>query len=154
MSDNLKAGLRERLGITAADTSEEAILAALDEALTERAEAPTPPTAALPEGVVAVEASILDELRAAGDELRQVRAQRDDERRAGLVSAAIADGRIPKAREAHWLAALKADEEGMAPVLAALAPNTVPLVEIGHSDDVETAEDTLYAKFYPTTKES
>ena len=149
VSDNLKAGLRERLGITAADTSEEAILADLDEALTERAEVPAPPTAALPEGVVAVEASILDELRAAGDELRQIRAQRDDERRAGLVSAAISDGRIPKAREAHWLAALKADEEGMAPVLAALAPNTVPLVEIGHSDDVESAED-LYAKFYPT----
>lgn len=38
----------------------------------------------------------------------------------------------------------------MAPVLASLAPGTVPLAEIGHSDDIESAEDTLYAKFYPT----
>ena len=36
----------------------------------------------------------------------------------------------------------------MAPVLASLAPNTVPLAEIGHSDEVES--DALYAKFYPT----
>ena len=149
VSDNLKAGLRERLGITDADVADEAILAALDEALNEQADIPTIDAVALPDGVVMAEAAVLDGMRAELAELRQIRDAQAEQTRASLVEAAISDGRIPKAREAHWLAALKADEEGMAPVLAALAPNTVPLVEIGHSDDVESAED-LYAKFYPT----
>lgn len=146
MSDTLKAGLRERLGITEADTSDDAILAALDEALTEQAETPTATIEQLPEGVVTVEAAVLDELRSAADEARQFRTERDEQRRTGLVEAAISEGRIPPARRDHWLAALAADEEGMAPVLAGLAPNTVPLDEIGRSDDVETTEEALYTK--------
>ena len=143
MSDNLKAGLRERLGITDADVADEAILAALDEALTEQAEAPT---ARMPEGVVAIESAVVDGMRAELAELRTFREAKAEEDRAALVEAAVSDGRIPPARRDHWLAALAADEEGMAPVLASLAPGTVPLAEIGHSDDIESAEETLYAK--------
>ena len=143
VSDNLKAGLRERLGITDADVADEAILAALDEALTEQAEAPT---ARMPEGVVAIESAVVDGMRAELAELRTFREAKAEEDRAALVEAAVSDGRIPPARRDHWLAALAADEEGMAPVLASLAPGTVPLAEIGHSDDIESAEETLYAK--------
>ena len=141
VSDNLKAGLRERLGITDADVADEAILAALDEALTEQAEAPT---ARMPEGVVAIESAVVDGMRAELAELRTFREAKAAEDRAALVEAAVSDGRIPPARRDHWLAALAADEEGMAPVLASLAPGTVPLAEIGHSDEVES--DALYAK--------
>ena len=154
MSDNLKAGLRERLGITDAEVADEAILAALDEALSEQADIPTVDAVALPEGVVMAEAATLDTMRAELAELRTFRDAKADEDRAALVEAAILDGRIPPARREHWQAALKADEEGMAPILASLAPGTVPLTEIGHSDDVESSEETLYAKFYPTTKEA
>ena len=143
VSDNLKAGLRERLGITDADVADEAILAALDEALTEQAEAPT---ARMPEGVVAIESAVVDGMRAELAELRTFREAKAEEDRAALVEAAVSDGRIPPARRDHWLAALAADEEGMAAVLASLAPGTVPLAEIGHSDDIESAEETLYAK--------
>ena len=139
VSDNLKAGLRERLGITDADVADEAILAALDEALTEQA-----PTARMPEGVVAIESAVVDGMRAELAELRTFREAKAEEDRAALVEAAVSDGRIPPARRDHWLAALAADEEGMAPVLASLAPGTVPLAEIGHSDEVES--DALYAK--------
>lgn len=149
MSDTLKAGLRERLGITDAEVSEDAILAALDEALNEQADIPTVDAVALPDGVVMAEAAVLDGMRAELAELRTFREAKADEARAALVKAAIGDGRIPPARRKHWLAALKADEEGMAPILASLIPGTVPLTEIGHSDDVETSEDSLYAKFYP-----
>ncbi len=154
MSVTFMAGLCERLGISDANVSEDAVLAALDEALTEQAETPAAPTAALPDGVTAIEVDILTAMRSELDELRAIRTEQADANRAALVEAAIADGRIPPARREHWTAALKADEEGMAPVLASLAPGTVPLAEIGHSDDVESADDTLYAKFYPTTKES
>ena len=138
MYDILMAGLRDRLGITDAEISEDAVLAALDEVLTEQAEAPT---AALPQGVVAIESAVVDGMRAELAELRTFREEKADADRAALVEAAILDGRIPPARREHWQAALKADEEGMAPVLASLAPGTVPLIEIGHSDDVESAED-------------
>lgn len=143
MSDTLKAGLRERLGITDADVADDAILAALDEALTEQADAPT---AQLPQGVVAIESAVLDGMKGELADLRALRDAKADADRAALVEAAISDGRIPPARRDHWLAALKADEEGMATVLASLTPGTVPLTEIGHSDDVESAEDALYAK--------
>lgn len=145
--ESLTAGLRERLGITEADTPEDGILAALDEALSEQA-AVAHPTAGvvlgLPEGVVAVEAAVLEELRANVAELQGVRDAQAVERRARLVDAAVADGRIPPARREHWLTALAADEEGMAPVLASLAPNTVPLVEIGHAADSDDADETAY----------
>ena len=144
VSDNLKAGLRERLGITDADVADEAILAALDEALNEQADIPTVDAVAIPEGVVMAESAMLDGMRAELAELRQIRDAQAEQARAALVEAAIEDGRIPPARREHWVAALKADEEGMAPVLASLAPNTVPLAEIGHSDEVES--DALYAK--------
>lgn len=147
MSDTpLKAGLRERLGITDADVADDAILAALDEALNEQVDTPEPQAAALPEGVVMMEAAVVDAMKAELAELRELRDAKLEADRAALVEAAIADGRIPPARREHWLAALKADEEGMAPYLAALAPNTIPLNEIGHSDDVESADDALYAK--------
>lgn len=145
--ESLTAGLRERLGITEADTPEDGILAALDEALSEQA-AFAHPTAevvlGLPDGVVAVEAAVLEELRANVAELQGVRDAQAVERRARLVGAAVADGRIPPARREHWLTALAADEEGMAPVLASLAPNTVPLVEIGHAADSDDADATAY----------
>ena len=145
--ESLTAGLRERLGITEADTPEDGILAALDEALSEQA-AVAYPTAGvvlgLPEGVVAVEAAVLEELRANVAELQGVRDAQAVERRARLVDAAVADGRIPPARREHWLTALAADEEGMAPVLAALAPNTVPLAEVGHSDTSADTDATAY----------
>ena len=154
MSDALKAGLRDRLGITDAEASEEVILTALDEALEEQANPVEPQAAQLPDGVTTIETSVLSELQSAATEVRAIREEQAASRRSSLVEAAISDGRIPPARRDHWLAALKADEEGMAPVLAGLAKGTIPVEEIGHSDDVMDADDALYAKFYDTPKEA
>lgn len=146
MSDTLMAGLRERLGMTDAETSEDAVLAALDEALAEQAE--PAPAAKLPEGVVAIEASQLDELKATAAEVRAIREERAAERRESLVQAAIEDGRIAPARRDAWLKQLSADEEGAAEVLASLEPGTIPVAEVGHSDDVPD-EEAEYARYYP-----
>lgn len=146
MSDTLMAGLRERLGMTDAETSEGAVLAALDEALAEQAE--PAPVAKLPEGVVAIEASQLDELKATAAEVRAIREERAAERRESLVQAAIEDGRIAPARREAWLKQLSADEEGAAEVLASLEPGTIPVAEVGHSDDVPD-EEAEYARYYP-----
>ena len=146
MSDTLMAGLRDRLGMTDAETSEDAVLAALDEALAEQAE--PAPVAKLPEGVVAIEASQLDELKATAAEVRAIREERAAERRESLVQAAIEDGRIAPARRDAWLKQLSADEEGAAEVLASLEPGTIPVAEVGHSDDVPD-EEAEYARYYP-----
>ena len=141
------AAFRDRLGVTDAAVTGEELVAALDEALAERIAPPIVTEhvlTALPEGVVTVEAAVLDELRAGVGELRAVREAQASERRADLVDAAVNDGRIPPARRDHWVAALTADEEGMAPVLAALAPNTVPLAEVGHSDTSAETDATAY----------
>ena len=146
--ETLTAGLRERLGMTEATASDEAILAALDEALSETIDAPT---AQAPEGLTMIDSVQLAALQASAAEVQAIRQERDTERREALVTAAVNDGRIPPARRDHWLAQLAADEDGMAPVLAALSP-VIPLAEAGHSDTPD--EDTEYAKYFPTQKEA
>ena len=138
----LMAGLRERLGLTETDGAE-AILAAVDNL----ADQPTAEVAPTPEGVALIESDQLAALQAAAAEVAAMRAERDAERRAGMVDAAVADGRITPARRDHWLAQLNADEEGVAGVLAAL-PSVLPVVEVGHSDDVEAADTALFARLY------
>ncbi|MGO5294808.1 hypothetical protein ACTQ0H_09325, partial [Collinsella sp. LCP21S3_A3] len=61
----------------------------------------------------------------------------------------ITEGRIAPARRDHWLAQLNADEEGASAILASLAPNTIPMSEIGHAGSVEAAADAEYARYYP-----
>ena len=148
MSDTpLKAGLRERLGITEADASEDAILAALDEVLAEQAEAPT---ATLPDGVVTIEASVLEGLRGAAALAHELKAAADLERHKQLVATAVGDGRIPQSRAEAWMKLLKADEEGATAQLASLEKGTIPLAEIGHAGDVESEDDRIYAKWTNT----
>lgn len=148
MSDAIKAGLRERLGITDAEVSDDAILAALDEALAEQAEAPEPQAAVLPEGVTTIETAVLAELQTAAAEVRSIREEQATARRTDLVEKAIAKGKFGPARRQHWLTALKADEEGATAAINGLAEGLVPLDEIGHSDDVMDADAALYTKFY------
>jgi ATP-dependent protease ClpP protease subunit len=128
--ESLTAGLRERLGITDATIDEDGLLAALDESLTEHAETPT-----LPEGVVAIEQSVLDVLRSDASAGRAARDEQDDQRRARTVEAAIQDGRVPSSRRQHWIDALKADEEGASATLASLAKGLIPVAEMGNATE-------------------
>ena len=144
MSD-LMTGLRDRLGVTNAEADEATILAALDEALAERAE---PTNASLPEGVVAIESETLASLRADAAAGREARDQQTAERRARLVEAAIEDGRISAKRRDHWVAQLAADEEGAAEVLASLEPNTIPLEPKGYTGGVNEASDDNYSLYF------
>jgi hypothetical protein len=148
---DLSEGVRERLGL-AADASEDTILAALDEALTERADPPvgasTPPV-----GTVLVEEAVLEQLRVQAAAGAEARAQQQLEHRTRIVDAAIGEGRIAPARRDHWLAQLAADP-GAETVLASLAKGTVPLAEIGtpgSSSEIDEA-DAVYASVYGNEK--
>lgn len=122
---NLNAAVRERLGLTDADT-DEAVLNALDEELTKPAADP------VPAGAVMIDKEVLASLQsdaAAGREALEAQAAA---RRQGILAKALADGRIAPASKDAWAAQLEANEEGTETLLASLSPNTVPVIPIGH----------------------
>lgn len=148
MSDALKAGLRDRLGITDADLSEDGLLAALDEALQEQADE-TAPTAQVPEGTVLVDAAQFEALQAQAAEGAQARAEQVADRRNKIVDAAVADGRVAPANRQAWRDNLDRDEGGTAALLATLSPaREVPVGEIGTGVAPE-GEDAAYNKLFP-----
>lgn len=154
-TDEQLATMRQQLGL-ATDADPATITAALTEALAEQAQDEPQnanPAAApsLPEGVVAVEAAVLEELRADAAAGRQARDAQVAAHREALVQAAINDGRIAPARREHWLTALAADD-GAAEVLAGLTPGLVPVTEVGHAaaDTAPTADDALYESIFGT----
>ncbi|MBT1630445.1 head maturation protease, ClpP-related [Curtobacterium flaccumfaciens] len=152
-NDALKAGMRERLGVTDASASVEQLLAALDEALTESAE-PTP--APIPEGTTLVENSVLEELRADAVAGREARDEQIAARREQKVQNALEEGKIAPARADHWRDALKADEEGASALLDSLAAGlVVPTAALGVTGGVDESsdEDVVFSKIYPS-KES
>ena len=156
----LKESLAERLGIEA-DANDDTIVAALDEALEERAEAtPAAAVSAAPSldqavaavraaGLVAVEQGVIDDLRSKAERGDQARAQQIREANEAVVDAAIRDGKIPPARRDHWVNAMAADAEGTKSVLDGMEKGLIPYAEAGHSvDDDESAGDETYAALF------
>lgn len=148
---DLTAGLRERLGVTDADASDETLLAALDETLEEQADAT--PTATMPAGTVAIDATVLAELQSNARLGAEARAEQDRARRDGIVATALNEGRITAASRDAWRAQLDTNEEGTSTLLNSLAKNTVPVVEVGKSDTLTSADDSLYAKAWGSKNE-
>lgn len=163
-SDEQITTMRQTLGL-AENADEATIVAALDEALTERAEptaaAPTT-TTTVPEGMTLVETAVLDDLREGATAGRSAREQLDNQARDAAIDAAIADGRTTPARREHWTASWDADAEGTSTMLAALAPGlAVPTTEAGHASepvqlDIEHTDAALdaYAAQLGLTKEA
>ncbi|MFD7046186.1 Clp protease, partial [Rhodococcus jostii] len=141
--------LREALSLPE-DATPQDLFDAVLEKLTAPAPEPEPAASAtLPDGVVAVEASVLDGLRIDAARGAQARAQQESDARENLVNAAIGDGRIPPARKQHWLGALEADHDGVAAALASLAPGLIPVSEVGHARVVDTVtDDAIYASLF------
>lgn len=137
-SDEQLTTMRQKLGL-AENADEATILAALDEALEERADEPTQQAAAstaqIPEGTVLVDAAMLAELRDGATAGRAARQELDDTARNSAIQAAIDDGRIPAGRREHWQAAWNADANGTRATLEALEPGLIPLAERGHTSD-------------------
>ena len=139
MSDNLREGLRQRLGMTGTDVDDSAILATLDQRLSADA------TADLPEGVTMIDATALEELRADAAAGRTALAAMDAARRDAMIDEAVAQGRIAPSSRESWRAMADKDEEGTKTLLASMAVNTVPVEEIGTGKDrPASADDELY----------
>lgn len=144
---DLTAGLRERLGVTDATADDGMLLAALDEALVEQ----TSETPNVPTGTVLMDAAALAELQTAAQAGVTALAAQDASRRDAIVARAVAEGRIAPASRDTWRVQLDTNEEGTTALLNSLAANTIPVAEIGKSDELD--EDAkLYAMAFGTTE--
>ncbi|GAB3867359.1 hypothetical protein GCM10028801_41160 [Nocardioides maradonensis] len=136
------AALREQVGF-AEDADADTIVAAVSEALTERADAPeaqATTTPVIPEGMTLVSTEVLNDLRAGAQDGREARAQQREATRNAALDQAIATGRIAPTQRAHFASLWDADPTGTNALLTQLAPGLVPVSEVGHAGD---AENTL-----------
>lgn len=143
-SDTFLASVRERLGVTDADASEETVIAALDQALEEQVDTPAAPAATIPDGAIVVDKGAYEELQSNAAAGRTAMDTIDAQRRDGIIAAALKDGRIAASAKASWRAQLDKDEDGIKALLESFPKNAVPVEEIGHSDTLTSAEDSLY----------
>ena len=166
-TDEQITAMRNRLGI-AEDADEATILAALDEALAEQVEPtasqqpqasaeaapaspPASPKASTP-GTLVIDASAWEEREARIKRLEAADQKRRREERDDVISAAVRAGKFPRARVDHWTRLWDADPEGTRQVIAGLAPNVVPLAEMGHGDDFDGIDDEFSHLFPPSMK--
>lgn len=131
--------IREALGLPD-DTSDEDVLTAALDRLTEPAPPPPTPEASLPEGVVAISEAQLEELRNDAQAGREAREAQVKAERLALVDAAVKDGRIAPAERDAWFAKLETGT-GAEQVLAALKPGVIPVDQIGHGGNADLDSD-------------
>lgn len=129
-TDAQMTSLRQSVGV-AADADADTILGALAESLEERAS--DAPAASIPEGTVLIDQGILTDLQRDAKAGADARAQQESDRRTSVVNKAITSGRVSAASREHWLKALANDTtDTTEKLLASMAPNTIPVDEIGH----------------------
>jgi ATP-dependent protease ClpP protease subunit len=139
-TDEHLATMRTKLGL-AADASEDQIVAQVTEVMDEFVKDESTPRA-LPEGAVAIDAGVLEQLRTDAAAGREAREQQQAEHRQHLVEAAFRSGRISAANKAGWLDKLRIEGEAAERDLEALAPGLIPVSEMGH-DTQPAAQDDL-----------
>lgn len=154
-TDEQLNSLRQSVGVPE-DADAATILDALTEALDERAvDEPqtTTTTATVPDGMVLMDAEQHEQLVANAAAGREARDEQQTQAREALVTAAVADGRIPPASRERWQNLLAADE-GAAQTLAQLAPGTVPLESVGHggAGNPNSPDDQLYNQLWGDQK--
>lgn len=156
----LDDGLRQLLGV-GADADDGALLNKVKAALTERDEAleeatkPRKPAATeLPAGVVAIDAQVLDDLKAQAAQGAAARQRQEGDDRARTIKAALDAGKIAPASRETWEEALKENFERASALLDSLAPGVVPVEgsEIGSTKVPEyqgLSDEEFYNSFWP-----
>lgn len=150
-SDEAATTMRQKLGLP--ESADEAtILAALDEALTERAEPAAASTPQIPEGTVLVDQAIWDQTQknaAAGAGAAKTLAVQERDR---VINQALKDGKIAATSRDKFVEAWDKDAAATRAILDSLTPGVVPTSEVGHESepavlgaDIEVSEAELNA---------
>lgn len=151
-TDEQLTNMRQQLGL-AADADEATIAAALTEALAEQAEdpadlvvpaaLPTPTTAALPPGVVAIDAEVLAQLQAGATAGAAASARQAQEDRDSVIAAALRAGKITANTRGNYEELWAKDADGTRKLLDALPSGLVPVDEIGHDQTTLERQNAL-----------
>lgn len=137
---------RSRLGLPD-DADEATVLAKLDEKL--KTPEPVAAAAALPPGVVAIEASALTDLRTKAEAGARAEQRQRTEDRDRFIAAAVTDGKFAPARRDHWVKAWDADPEGTKATIDGLEKGlVVPVAAKGRMGTTdEDPNDAEFAEF-------
>lgn len=141
ITDEQLTTLRQTAGV-ADDADVDTALAALAEALEERAE----PTTA-PAGTVVVDEAAFAQLQEQARLGAEARAEQQRQHRERTLDAAVASGRIAPAARGSWAATLERDPDAEQ-VLAGLPANTIPVEELGHAGALDTTKGQQDDEFY------
>jgi ATP-dependent protease ClpP protease subunit len=139
---SLSDALRERLGIADENATEDTILAALDEALTEQADPPK--NDGTPDPVALAEVTRLS------TEVAELRAQAAQRTKDEHFAAWLRDGKTSPAERAELEALYDAAPERTIALVSARAKGSVvPVGEVGKDDGLELADDeVLFAQLF------
>lgn len=110
------------------------------------------PKPALPDGVVTIDATTLEEIRSQAQDGVQALEQQRVATRDRYLDSAVSNGKFSAARREHFAKLYDADPEGTTAIVDSLAENTIPVAEVGYDANGETVtntaeEDEAYAHF-------
>lgn len=166
-TDEQLTTMRQELGL-AEDADEATIVAAMSEALGERADAPATPTAgpaptpaapaapsaqvASAPGTMVIDSSAWDAQQERIKRLEAADTKRRREERDQIVDQAVKDGKFRADRKDHWKRLWDADPEGTRQVIDGLTKGVVPVNELGHASDDEHDIDDEFAHLFPPVR--
>lgn len=93
---------------------------------TTRAKAPD-----IPEGMVLVDKEALEGIRAGASRADELWKDKERTERDTAITAAVKEGKFPRARIEHYATMWDADKEGTKALLASMAPGLIPVDEVG-----------------------
>lgn len=136
----LKEVLATRLG-TAADVTDETLVAALDEALAEQTEAGGGSAIEARAGVVTVDADRFAAMQAQSAEFEAYLTQRKAEDKTAYLDKAMADGKFPPSKLSQYEELFDAAEQQARALIDAMPANVIPVAEVGHDGDAVNQDD-------------
>jgi hypothetical protein len=160
-ASTLREGLLARLGVTDADVDDGTLLAALEEALAERATPPKEPALPVaataagppPNGAVIIDSTTLELIQAQARRGDEAFARMAADERDRTIAAAVTDGKISRARVEHWRTSWSNDPEGAKQALAAMPKGLVPVEVFGGPGDPDAFNEE-YAQLFPPSREA
>ncbi|MBP2208172.1 ATP-dependent protease ClpP protease subunit [Rhodococcus percolatus] len=136
----LKEVLAQRLG-TAADATDEIVVAALDEVLAEQAEDRSGPGIEARAGVVTVDADQFAAMQAEVAAGREFRTRQEAAESRSYIDTAIKAGKFPPAKAEHYEKLLAAAPAETRALIDAMPANVIPVAEVGHDGDAVKNDD-------------
>lgn len=149
-NDTQITALREQVGFPA-DADADTIVAAVTEALGERAEASESTTPQIPEGMALVDSAVLAQLQQGAEAGRTAATTLATQERDREIASALEAGKIAASSKKTFEERWDENPAGTKAILDALTPGLVPTEEVGHGGDTEDSADAAFEAAHTAT---